>query len=136
MIMQNNYIGNMERLRLIRTACLIAVLSAVPLAAQEAAEEEEGRSLIEEGARLFFEGIQREMGPTLKGLQERAQEMEPALRQFVEEMGPALHDLMSEVGNLSAYHAPEVLPNGDIILRRKTPHEIQDAPIQEGEIDL
>jgi len=105
-----------------------------PALAQEA--EEEGRSLMEEGARLFWEGIRREMGPALEEFQDRAQEMEPALRQFVEEMGPALRDLMDQVGDLSAYHSPEVLPNGDIIIRRKTPQELQDAPAPDGEIEL
>jgi len=105
-----------------------------PALAQET--EEEGRSLMEEGARLFWEGIRREMGPALEEFQDRAQEMEPALRQFVEEMGPALRDLMDQVGDLSAYHSPEVLPNGDIIIRRKTPQELQDAPAPDGEIEL
>jgi hypothetical protein len=50
-------------------------------------------------------------------------------------MGPALRDLMDQVGDLSAYHAPEVLPNGDIIIRRKTPQEMQDIP-PDGEIEL
>lgn len=125
----------MKSNRLIRIVCLVCVLSAAPLAAQDATEEE-GRSLMEEGARLFFEGIQREMGPAIEGLRNRAQEMEPALRQFVEEMGPAWRGLMDEIGDLSAYHAPEVLPNGDILLRRKTPQEMQNAPLPEGEIEL
>lgn len=105
-----------------------------PALAQEA--EDEGRSLMEEGARLFWEGIRREMGPALEEFQDRAQEMEPALRQFVEEMSPALSDLMDQVGDLSAYHAPEVLPNGDIIIRRKSPQEMQDAPAPDGEIEI
>jgi len=125
----------MRPLNMIRTACLISALVVSPVAAQDAAEEE-GRSLMEEGARLFFEGIQREMGPALEGLRDRAQEMEPALRQFVEEMGPALRDLMGEIGDLSAFHAPEVLPNGDILLRRKSPQDVQDTPTPEGEIEL
>src|SRR6056297_2552256 len=94
-----------------------------PALAQET--EEEGRSLMEEGARLFWEGIRREMGPALEEFQDCA-----------EEMGPALRDLMDQVGDLSAYHAPEVLPNGDIIIRRKTPQELQDAPAPDGEIEL
>ena len=126
---------SMRPLNMIRTACLISALAVSPVAAQDAAEEE-GRSLMEEGARLFFEGIQREMGPALEGLRDRAQEMEPALRQFVEEMGPALRDLMGEIGDLSAFHAPEVLPNGDILLRRKSPQDLQDTPAPEGEIEL
>jgi len=111
----------------------LALVTALPAAAQDS--EAEGRSLMEEGARLFWEGIRREMGPALEEFQDRAEEMEPALRDFVEEMGPALNDLMEKMGDLSAYHAPEVLPNGDIIIRRKTPQEMQDSPPQ-GEIEL
>ena len=122
-----------------RTALLLALpaalmLSAAPAPAQEAPEGE-GRSLMEEGARLFWEGIRREMGPALEGLRDRAEEMEPAIRDFVERMGPALTELMEKAGDLSAYHPPEILPNGDIILRRKTPQEMQDAPPQ-GEIEI
>jgi hypothetical protein len=32
--------------------------------------------------------------------------------------------LQDALGNLNAYHAPEILPNGDIIIRRKTPAEL------------
>lgn len=124
--------------RLIPSAVLAVLLGALPLGAQEAPEApaDEGRSLMEEGARLFWEGIRREMGPALEGLRERADEMEPALRQFVEQMGPVLRDLMDQVGDLSAYHPPEVLPNGDILLRRKTPQELQAEPAPKGEIEI
>jgi len=114
---------------------LVVMLGAGPAMAQDAPDEE-GRSLMQEGARLFWEGIRREMGPTLDSLQDRAEEMEPALRDFVEEMGPALRDLMDKAGDLSAYEAPEILPNGDIILRRKTPQEDEVAPVPEGEIEI
>ena len=87
---------------------------------------------MQEGARLFWEGIRREMGPALESLRDQAEEMEPALRDFVEQMGPALRDLMEKAGDLSAYHAPEVLPNGDIILRRKTPQEDQEPRARAG----
>ncbi|WP_294612235.1 hypothetical protein [Roseovarius sp.] len=124
----------MKQIRPILTAVFLTALSVHPLSAQDAEEEEAGRSLMEEGARLFLEGIQREMGPALDDLRGMTEDMEPALRQFVEEMGPALSELMGKVGDLSAYHAPEVLPNGDIIIRRKTPQEIE--PLPEGEIEL
>ncbi|SEL77531.1 hypothetical protein SAMN05443999_1081 [Roseovarius azorensis] len=110
---------------LILTATVLAVLGAEPAAAQDTSEEDEGRSLIEDGARLLFEG-----------LRDRAGEMEPALRDFVEQMGPALRDLMDKVGDLSAYHPPEVLPNGDIIIRRKTPQELEAERLPEGEIEI
>ena len=122
-----------KQIRPLVTALFITGLGALPLFAQDA-EEEQGKSLMEEGARLFLEGIQREMGPALDDLRGMTEEMEPALREFVEEVGPALSELMGKIGDLSAYHAPEVLPNGDIIIRRKAPQEIEPAP--EGEIEL
>jgi hypothetical protein len=118
---------SMKRLALIVTLAL----AAPPALAQEG----EGRSLMEEGARLFWEGIRREMGPALDSLRERADEVEPAIRDFVERMGPALSDMMGQIGDLSAYHPPEVLPNGDIIIRRKTPQELTDE-VPEGEVEI
>jgi hypothetical protein len=118
------------------TATILAALSAGPAPAQEPSEEDEGRALIEDGARLLFEGLRRELGPVLEGLRDRAEEMEPALRDFAEQMGPALRDLMGKIGDLSAYHPPEVLPNGDIILRRKSPEELEADRVPEGEIEI
>lgn len=123
----------MPTCRPILIACLAALLGAAPVLSQQAPEVPEapdasgaeGRSLIEEGARLLFEGLRREMGLALEGLRDRAEEMEPALR-----------DLMEKIGDLSAYHPPEVLPNGDILLRRKTPEERQADPAPEGEIEI
>jgi len=118
------------------TALLLALPAALFVgAAPAAAQEEDGRSLMEDGAQLFWDGLRREMGPALESLRDRADEMEPALRDFAESMGPALADLMDKIDDLSAYHPPEVLPNGDIILRRKTPQEMQDAA-PEGEIEI
>ena len=61
--------------------------------------------------------------------------MSEALRLFMrgllQEMEPAMDDFSSFLDNLDAYHPPEVLPNGDIIIRRKRPVE---EP--EGEIEL
>jgi len=121
-----------------RTALILALpaallLGASPAPAQE--KEEDGRSLMEDGARLFWDGLRREMGPALESLRDQAEEMEPALRDFAERMGPALADLMDKIDDLSAYHPPEVLPNGDIILRRKTPQEMKDET-PEGEIEI
>ena len=106
---------------------------SLPLAAQEA-EKDDGLSLMEEGARLFFRGIIEEMEPAMDDLRGLAEEMQPALRQFVQEMGPALAELMDKVDDWTSYHPPEILPNGDIILRRKTPDEQQDTPQDEVEI--
>jgi len=49
------------------------------------------------------------------------------MRPFVEDqMIPLLQDLNGMIDDMSAYHAPEILPNGDILIRRRVPQE--DAP--------
>jgi hypothetical protein len=69
----------------------------------------EGLGLMEQGTRRLLEGLLREFGSAVEGLEE------------------ALRDL-------SAYHPPEVLPNGDIIIRRRTP--LMPEPEDEGPVDL
>lgn len=102
-----------------------ALCLALPAAAQEEGEGDNGLSLMERGAQMFMEGIMREMEPALDDLRGMAEEMKPALRRFVDEMGPAFADLLGQIEDLSVYHPPEMLPNGDIIIRRKTPEEIE-----------
>lgn len=85
-------------------SALILLACAVPVSA----EENRGRDLMGEALRLFMQG-------------------------FFEEMEPAIEDLQGFVDNLNAYHPPEVLPNGDIIIRRKTPEELG---VPEGETEL
>lgn len=117
--------------RIVTTSGALLLAAALPLQAQD----EDGFSLMERGAQLFFEGIQREMEPALNDLMGLAEDMEPALRNFVSEMGPAFVELLSQIEDLSAYHPPEILPNGDIILRKKTPEEmVEDTPNSEIEI--
>lgn len=95
----------MSRYVILPALCLS--LLASPLAAQEdgagpdADEVEKGFSLMQEGTRLM-----------LKGLMERVE--------------PALRDLGNAIDDLNAYHAPEILPNGDILIRRKTPLAPED----------
>ena len=87
------------------TAILIAAVFALPLHAQD----ETGRDLMGEALRLFMKGLMDEMEPAVNGLEGFLQD-------------------------LNGYHAPEVLPNGDIIIRRKTPEE--QGEIDGGEVDL
>lgn len=98
-------------------ALVLTVAATAPanLAAQDADPGvEEGFSLLERGARLILRSLVDEMQPTLdeaqKGLAEAIAEWEPAMRALAE-----------SVGDLGAYHPPEVQPNGDILIRRKTP---------------
>jgi hypothetical protein len=43
-------------------------------------------------------------------------------------MGPALADLMEKVDDWTVYHPPEMLENGDILIRRKQPLPSEPAP--------
>ena len=126
----------MTRFALITAA---ALSFSVPLSAQEAEDDPSGLSLMERGAQMFMDGIRREMEPAMDDLKGLAESMGPELRRFVEEMGPAFGELMGKIDDLSVYHPPEMLPNGDIILRRKAPLD-PDAPDQppldEGEIEI
>lgn len=127
----------MTRLALI-TATVLSF--AAPVSAQEAEDDPSGMSLMERGAQMFMDGIMREMEPAMKDLKGLAETMGPELRRFVQEMGPAFGELMGQIDDLSAYHPPELLPNGDIILRRKAPAQPdapeQQTPLDEGEIEI
>lgn len=50
------------------------------------------------------------------------QEMEPAVR----DLAPFLQDLTEFTAKIPSYHPPEILPNGDILLRRKNPDPVED----------
>ena len=110
---------------------LILLLTAAPAHAQEA---DSGPSLMERGAQMFLDGLLREVDPALRELQGALRQMEPALQEFMLRIGPALSDLLSRVDDLSRYEAPEMLPNGDIILRRKP--DAAPVPLRPGEIEL
>jgi hypothetical protein len=110
------------------TAAITALcLTSAPLAAQEA-EEGEGFSLMERGMQLFFDGLMQEAEPAFDELRRIMEGIEPALSDFVAEMGPALREVLEEVEDWSNYHPPEILENGDIIIRRKTPEELDAMP--------
>jgi len=92
------------------------------------ADVEQGFSLLEEGTRLLLRGLIDQVEPELRDMMA---EVEPQLRAMMDEFGPAMRELGAKIGDLSAYHAPVVLPNGDILIRRKVP-----LVPQNGEIDL
>lgn len=86
---------------------------------------EQGSSLIEEGTKLLLRGLMSEVEPSL-------QEMTEGMQEFAQNVEPMMRELSQLMGDLSNYHAPEVLPNGDIIIRRKQPGEV----LPEDEIEL
>lgn len=113
---------------------LCFALVASPLAAEE--DDQDGLSLMEEGALMFLEGLQHQIAPSLEDLGAQlgalTQGFGPALESFANEMGPALGALLEEVEDWSVYHPPEILPNGDIIMRRKDPDQTSPQPVPEA----
>jgi hypothetical protein len=95
---------------------LSLALAVSPSLAQDtgegsAADMEEGFSLLEEGTKLLLRGL-------------------------LSEMEPALRELQGALRELDAYHPPEVLPNGDIIIRRKVPLEPAPDTGEGEEVEL
>jgi len=97
-------------------AALILSLMASPVLAQE---EDNSSDLWQRGAQAMLEELLREIEPALKDLQGLGEKAAPALRGFLAEMGPALSELVDKVEDWSVYEPPEILENGDIIIRRK-----------------
>ncbi|HMO07073.1 MAG TPA: hypothetical protein PKD10_05420 [Paracoccaceae bacterium] len=108
----------------------LALLLPLPALAQE-----EAPGLMERGARMFLEGLMKEMEPALDEMGSALREIEPALR----DMGPALRQLVELMGDVRHYEAPERMPNGDILIRRKpgAPPPPAAAPTAPpGEVEL
>jgi hypothetical protein len=63
---------------------------------------------MEEGAKLLFQGLMKEVAPAMDELAAALEVAQPMLR-----------SLVALAGDLNHYEMPERLPNGDIIFRRK-----------------
>jgi hypothetical protein len=107
---------------------LALALSPGMLAAEEppSSDIDEGVSLMERGARLLFEGLISEMEPRLKDMAE-------GMEEFAGKAGPMLADLAAMIDEIGNYHAPVMMPNGDILIRRKTPEELA---LENGETEI
>ena len=81
-------------------------------APEASGDVDEGFSLLGEGVRLLFRGLMDEAEPMMDDMGQALQELQPAAR-----------ELLTMIGDLRHYEAPERLPNGDILIRRKA-----DAP--------
>ncbi|TKA97529.1 AAA+ family ATPase [Cereibacter changlensis] len=92
-------------------------LPEAPPLPEASGDVEDGFSLLGEGARLLFRGLMDEAEPMMDDMGQALKEMQPAAR-----------ELLAMIGDLRHYEAPERLPNGDILIRRKA-----DAPPLEPE---
>lgn len=97
---------------------------AAPAPAPEDEDEDEGFSLMEEGAKLLLRGLITEMEPAFQEMDKALTEMKP----MMQELGPRLQELITLIGDIENYNPPEVLPNGDILIRRKVPLVPQYGP--------
>jgi hypothetical protein len=116
-------------------ALALSAALALPAAAQEApapAPEDDGFSLMEEGAKLILRGMMSEMEPALDEMGKALEEMQPML----DDLGPQLAELMKMIGDVRNYEAPVKLPNGDILIRRKPDAPLTPPPGPDGQIDL
>lgn len=96
-------------------------LNLAPALAQEGEPQgapgdvEEGMEMLSEGARTLLRGLIGRVEPEM-------QDLADALRNWnFQGLGPE---------DLGQYHPPEVLPNGDIIIRRKAPRDA-DQPMDD-----
>ena len=115
---------------------LLSLLALAPVdAVAQEPKSEPGFDLMQEGLKLFFKGLQGEVEPLTEGLKDFALDLEPTFRELSEAMGPAVRDLADRVDDFRYYDAPEILPNGDIIIRRK-PTAPELPPPEKGQIDI
>jgi hypothetical protein len=112
----------MKRIALTLTACLIAL----PAAAQDATPQEPPEDsqpllpFLEQFGQDMMRQFQEEIAPDLERMMEK---MGPEMERLMAEILPRLQELGDTLGGLTQYELPEILPNGDIIIRRK-----KDAP--------
>jgi len=115
------------------TALALMMMLATPVLAEDPAPSgEQGWSLMERGAKMLLDGLMTEIEPALDEMGRALTEIEPALR----ELQPALRDLITLLGDIRYYHPPVKLPNGDIIIRRKSEPELQLEGLTGPEIEL
>ncbi len=68
-----------------------------------------------------------------KGLEELSEGSQEFFKKWVDDIGPLINSLKGKIDDLGEYELPEVLPNGDILIRRKPkpkPPVEQKAPIE------
>lgn len=104
---------------------ILLLLPAPALAQTPPSDADKGLSLMQQGAELLFNHMMGQVEPSLQDMAQALKEAQPKLM--------AILGLMDDLAN---YHGPEKLPNGDIILRRKTPEELKLDALPGAETEL
>jgi hypothetical protein len=108
-------------------------LASAAMAQDSAPVEGEGFDLMEEGAELILRGLMDEMGPAIDEFRDLAETVGPAFANMSDEMGAALVQLFGQIDDIANYELPEMLENGDIIIRRRpdAPPVAEEPPVTE-----
>lgn len=96
--------------KILITSVFLAATPVMAVAQEEQSDLGQGVELLNEGTRLILRGLLDQLEPMAEGWGQ----------------------LVEMLNDFSLYEMPEMLPNGDIIIRRKVPLE----PGEDGEIDL
>lgn len=108
-------------------AALVLTMPALRAEEGPTGDTSQGFSLLEEGARMVLRGMFEDLRP---GLEELQSGLDAALM----EMEPALRSLALMIDDIRNYDPPVMLPNGDIVIRRKRLPPV--APEPGAEIEL
>lgn len=101
----------------------VLTMAALPALAQEEAAEQE-TSLWDWGMSFLGENVPEELAPL--------GDMKALLDQFGPAVAPALEKMMALVDDMTNYELPEMLENGDIIIRRKPDAPVVTPPADQG----
>lgn len=126
------YIGNMKQ---IAALTLAACLAMSPATAQTS-DGEDGLNLMEEGAKMLLRGLMSEMEPGMNEFRELMEDFGPQISAMMTELGPRMKVMLDIVDDFGNYGDPELLPNGDIIIRRNPDAPAIETPSPDGEIEL
>lgn len=73
----------------------------------------------------LFQDLERDLGPLFRDLE---RDVAPLLEGLGRRMEPWLRDLAEMLGDLDRWEAPEILPNGDILIRRRPAQPPDQSP--------
>lgn len=129
--MSGGYIAWYRRVMKLFAPLILALCLAMPAHGQDDAPAEDGLFTLME---RMLRGFITEAEPQLRDLERGLTELEPELNRFLDRMR-----------DMTRYHPPEVLPNGDILIRRRQAEDegVPDAspesepqPSPDGEPDF
>jgi hypothetical protein len=106
-------------------ALVLSLLAAPAFADTPVVPPATDTDLIEQGAEMLLRGLLGHIEPKMKEMGDAFAEMQPKFQ-----------ELMAMVDDIRNYHAPERLPNGDILIRRKTPAELKLEGLNGPQTDL